>query len=226
MKKITLVLVSLMILIGLPLIVIQSLDVLGYEGNLVNHYYYSVPDSFEIKGDFIIGQTFTAPLNNLQRIDIAFRTFGRRNSHDVTFYLKPAPESSEVIYQETFNASELSDYRWRTFSFPPIADSASKSFFFYFASPDSVSGDAITVGGAQGDWYNGGTAYFGPIPTDADIAFLTYYGLSPTEKLNLLSEAITKAKPSIWGDIRFYLLLVLLYALILLRIFVKLIKLV
>ena len=226
MKKIAIILVSLLILVGLLLIFVQSLDVLGYEGNLVNHYYYPIPDSFEIKGNFIIGQTFTAPLNNLQRIDVAFRTFGRRNTHDVTFYLKPAPESSEIIYQETFNASEVSDYRWRTFLFPPIPDSAGKSFFFYFASPDSVSGDAITVGGAQGDWYNGGTAYFGSLPTDADTAFLTYYGLTPREKLTLLSQEIIKAKPSLWSDVRFYLLLLLLYVLILLRIFVKMIKLV
>jgi hypothetical protein len=224
-KKIAIILVSVIIPVGLFLIFIQGLDGLAYEGNLVNHYYIAVPESFEIKEDLTIGQTFTAPVNGLQRIDVALRTYGRRNTHAVTFYLKQSPDSPQVIYQEIFNASQISDYPWRTFKFPPILDSAGKTFFFYFASPESVTGNAITVGGAQGDWYNGGTAYFGPVPTEADLAFRTYYGLAPSAELTLLAQRIIEAKPSIWSDFRFYLLLLVLYVLILLRVLVELIKL-
>ena len=109
--------------------------------------------------------------------------------------------------------------------FPPISDSAGQTFFFYFASSNSVQGDAITVGGALGDLYNGGNAYLGPVPADADIAFRTYYGLSSYQKLSILGQRLVENKPSVWGDVRFYLLLAGLYILILLIVFVELVKL-
>ena len=218
-------LISILLLGGLITIVIKGLDLLGYEGQLINFYHQPISDALEIKGDLAIGQTFLAPVDGLQRIDVVLRTYGRRNTHDVTFYLKQSLDSPEVIYQETFDASEIRNNSWRTFEFPPIPDSAGRTFFFYFASPDSVKGDAITVGGGLGDLYNGGNAYLGPVPADADMAFRTYYGLSPSEKLAILGERLVENKPSVWSDIRFYLLLAGLYALILLLAFVELIRL-
>jgi hypothetical protein len=224
-KKMSISLISILLLGGLITIVIKGLDLLGYEGQLINFYHQPISDALEIKGDLAIGQTFLAPVDGLQRIDVALRTYGRRNTHDVTFYLKQSLDSPEVIYQETFDASEIRNNSWRTFEFPPIPDSAGRTFFFYFASPDSVKGDAITVGGGLGDLYNGGNAYLGPVPADADMAFRTYYGLSPSEKLAILGERLVENKPSVWSDIRFYLLLAGLYALILLLAFVELIRL-
>lgn len=224
-KKISISLISILLLAGLITIVVKGLDLLGYEGQLINLYHQPISDALEIKGDLAIGQTFLAPVDGLQRIDVVLRTYGRRNTHDVTFYLKQSLDSPEVIYQETFDASEIRNNSWRTFEFPPIPDSAGRTFFFYFASPDSVKGDAITVGGALGDLYNGGNAYLGPVPADADMAFRTYYGLSPGEKLAILGERLVENKPSVWSDIRFYLLLAGLYVLILLVAFVELIRL-
>jgi hypothetical protein len=224
-KKMSISLISILLLGGLITIVIKGLDLLGYEGQLINFYHQPISDALEIKGDLAIGQTFLAPVDGLQRIDVVLRTYGRRNTHDVTFYLKQSLDSPEVIYQETFDASEIRNNSWRTFEFPPIPDSAGRTFFFYFASPDSVKGDAITVGGALGDLYNGGNAYLGPVPADADMAFRTYYGLSPSEKLAILGERLVENKPSVWSDIRFYLLLAGLYVLILLLAFVELIRL-
>lgn len=224
-KKMSISLISILLLAGLITIVIKGLDLLGYEGQLINLYHQPISDALEIKGDLAIGQTFLAPVDGLQRIDVVLRTYGRRNTHDVTFYLKQSLDSPEVIYQETFDASEIRNNSWRTFEFPPIPDSAGRTFFFYFASPDSVKGDAITVGGALGDLYNGGNAYLGPVPADADMAFRTYYGLSPGEKLAILGERLVENKPSVWSDIRFYLLLAGLYVLILLVAFVELIRL-
>lgn len=225
-KKMTILLLNLGIPLGLIFITVQGLNGWGYEGNLVNHYHLPVSKVLEIKGEAVIGQTFSAPVNGLQRIDVALRTYGRRNTHNLTFYLKPSLDSPTIIYQETFNAADIKDNQWRTFHFSPIPDSAGRTFFFYFASPESVNGNAITVGGDLGDWYNGGNAYFGSTPADADIAFRTYYGLALDEQLSLLAQRIVEAKPSIWGDRRLYLLLLVLYALILLRIFVELVKLV
>ena len=45
-------------------------------------------------------------------------------------------------------------------------------------------------------------------------------------KLSILGQRLVEDKPSIWGDIRFYILLLALYGLISLRVFVELVKLV
>jgi hypothetical protein len=224
-RKVAIGLISISILVGLVIIFLSGLNRLGYEGQLSNAYYLTASDILEIKGDLTIGQTFLAPMDGLRRIDVVFRTYDRKNTHDVTFYLKEWLDSPDVIYQETFNASDIRNNRWRTFEFPLIPDSAGRTFFFYFASPNSVEGDAITVGGALGDLYNGGNAYLGPVPADADMAFRTYYGLSPDEKLAILGERLVENKPSVWSDISFYLLLAGLCVLILLLVFVELIRL-
>ncbi|MFC1975734.1 hypothetical protein ACFLXQ_05000 [Chloroflexota bacterium] len=223
-QKFTIILICILILIGLVLIFIKAVDLLGYEGQLVNRYNNVSTETVEIKGDFTIGQTFLAPENDLHRIDVLFRTYGRRNTHEVTFYLKPSLDSPDIITQETFNASEVGDNRWHTFEFPPIPDSAGKMFYFYFASPESVLGDAITVGGGEGDFYNGGGAFAFSMPANADLAFRTFYGLSPNEKLSTLGKRLIEDKPSIWGDVRFYILLVMLYILIMGRILAEMIR--
>ena len=224
-KRIAVILITGALLAGLITSFIEGLDRLGYEGQLNNEYFGPASDLLEIKGDLTIGQTFQAPLDSLHRIDVVLRTYGRKNTHDVTFYLKESLDSPEVIYQETFNASEVRNNGWRTFEFSPVPHSASKSFFFYIASPDSVQGDAITVGGGDSDYYTGGQAYLGPVPANADLAFRTYYGLSPNEKLAILGQRLVENKPSVWGDVRLYLLLAGLYILVLLLAFVELIKL-
>ena len=199
-KRIAIILIIGALLAGLTISYITGLDRLGYEGQLNNEYFLPASDLFEIKGDLTIGQTFLAPLSGLHRIDVVLRTYGRKNTRDATFYLKESLDSPEIIYQETFNASEVRNNGWRSFEFSPVPDSAGKSFFFYFASPDSVQGDAITVGGGDSDYYTGGQAYLGPVPSNADLAFRTYYGLSPNEKLTILGQRLVESKPSVWAQ--------------------------
>jgi hypothetical protein len=225
-KIVSILFICIMLITGLVLISIKGLDLLGYEGQLVNRYHVVISDVLEIKGDFTIGQTFLSPLDGLQRIDVVLRTYGRKNTHDVTFFLKQSPDSPEVIYQETFNASEIGNNQWRTFEFSPIPDSAGKTFFFFFTSPESIKGDAITVGGVEKNYYHDGSAYVNFVPAEGDLAFRTFYGLSLTERLSLLGQRLVENKPSIWGDIRFYILLLVLYVLISVRIFVEFIKLI
>ena len=64
-QKLTIILICTLLLIGLTLIVVKGLDLLGYEGQLVNRYNLPLPDMLEIKGDVIIGQTFVAPADGL-----------------------------------------------------------------------------------------------------------------------------------------------------------------
>ena len=212
-------------------IAISFFDHLACEGQLINNN-VAPTISQQIAGERIIGQSFVAPRNRLNRIDLLFQTYGRKNTHDVTLRLLAAPENGAnplqglEVYQTTFNAATISDQSWGTFTFPPLPDSAGKTYFIALQSPQSIDGNAITVGGIERDVYTAGSAFLGPVPVPADITFRTCYALSVNEKLSILGQQLVKNRPSLWGDLRFYLLLFILYALILLRVFVELIKLV
>jgi len=212
-------------------IAISFFDHLACEGQLINNN-VAPTTSQQIAGERIIGQSFVAPRNKLNRIDLLFQTYGRKNTHDVTLRLLAAPENGDnplqglEVYQTTFNAAAISDQSWGMFTFPPLPDSAGKTYFIALQSPQSTDGNAITVGGIERDVYTAGSAFLGPVPVPADITFRTCYALSVNEKLSILGQQLVKNRPSLWGDLRFYLLLLILYALILLRVFVELIKLV
>jgi hypothetical protein len=216
---------------GLITIAISFFDRLACEGQLINNN-VAPTTSQQIAGERIIGQSFVAPRNKLNRIDLLFQTYGRKNTHDVTLRLLAAPENGDSllqgleVYQTTFNAAVISDQSWGMFTFPPLPDSAGKTYFIALQSPQSTDGNAITVGGIERDVYTAGSAFLGPVPVPADITFRTCYALSVNEKLSILGQQLVKNRPSLWGDLRFYLLLLILYALILLRVFVELIKLV
>jgi hypothetical protein len=204
------VLFSLVPLIGSALIIAQCLKLIGFEGQIFNH---GTPTEIqEIKGDRIIGQTFVAPLPGLDRIDVLLFDRGRRNTHPVTFHLRQGVNSSDDLLSITFNASEVRGETWHTFAFPPVPDSGGKAYFFYFSSPDSGAGDAIAVGGVEGNLYSPGTAYLYATPANADLAFRTYYsGITLSQKVEKLAERMTEHKPFPLGNKYFYVLLALVY---------------
>ncbi|MBE7555409.1 MAG: hypothetical protein HS126_30535 [Anaerolineales bacterium] len=231
LKRFSLIILLVLALTGLAAVAVSFSRQLACEGQLINNNVNPTTPQ-QIAGDRIIGQSFVAPRPNLNRIDLFFQTYGRKNTHDVTLRLLAAPENGSnplqglELYRTTFNAADVSDLSWRTFTFPPIPDSGGKPYFIALESPQSTEGNAVTVGGIERDVYTAGSAFLGPVPVPADITFRTCYALSIAEKLSILGQQLIKNRPSLWGDLRFYLLLLLLYLLILLGIFVKLIKMV
>lgn len=231
LKKLSLVTLLVLALTGLTAVAVSFTRQLACAGQLINNNVTPTTPQ-QIAGERIIGQSFVAPHPNLNRIDLLFQTYGRTNTHDVTLRLLAAPENGSnplqgrELYRATFNAADVSDLSWRTFTFPPIPNSGGKSYFIALHSPQSTEGNAVTVGGIERDVYPAGSAFLGPVPVPADITFRTCYALSLNEKLSILGQQLTKDRPSLWGDFRFYLVLLLLYLLILLGIFVKLIKMV
>jgi hypothetical protein len=203
-------LVSLLPLVTFALVLAYSLNLLGFEGQTL---YYAPPAEIqEVKGDKTVGQTFVAPLPGLQRIDVTLFDRGRRNTHDVTFHLRPGLDSSTDIVSITFNASAVKGGEWYTFDFPPLPDSANKTYYFYFSSPESTDNDAIAVGGIQVDLYPGGEAYLGSTPAKADAAFRTYYsGVTLPQKAERLLERLAENKPFLWGNKYFYVFLAIVY---------------
>ena len=204
----------LMVMIGM-----STVDQLGCEGQLSNENISPTLEQ-QIYGERLIGQSFIAPRNDLNRIDIFFQTYQRQNTHDVFLRLlefNPEidnPLQGVELFTMTINAALLQDQSWRTFTFSPIHDSEQKRYLFVLQSPNSENGNAITVGGVQQDVYAPGQAFLGPVPAQADIAFRTCYQITTTEKFQILFRRLTQSRPGVWYNVGFYVLGIVFYLLL------------
>ncbi|MGC8879095.1 MAG: hypothetical protein ACP5R2_07720 [Anaerolineae bacterium] len=204
-------------LAGLVLIVFQTLELMGFEGQPVNLIRLS--PAINLANGTQIGQTFLAPRPGLYRIDVLLYGYFRRNTQPVTFHLRKI-NSQEDLMHISFSASEVWGWHWKSFVFDPLSDSEGQTYHFFFESPTSTPEDAITLGGVEGDLYPHGTGTVNGQPIRADAAFKTYYvGVTWSDKLTALAHKITAGKPSLWGDIRFYVLLGIIYMLLVARLF-------
>lgn len=206
-------LVTLFVPVVFGALLVYGLSLLGFTRQTL---FYAPPAEIqEVKGDRLIGQTFVAALPGLHRIDVLLFDRGRRNTHDVTFHLREGPEASADIVSLTFNASEVRGREWVDFSFPPLPDSAGKTYYFYFSSPDSGDGDAIAVGGIQVNLYPDGLAYLSSTPASADLAFRAGYAqVTLARKAGEFVHLLTADRPFPWNAPYFYVALTIVYVLL------------
>ncbi len=216
MKKSATIIFLILALVGFGSIIAYWFNQLACEGQPINNN-VTPTESQQIWGDQIISQSFVASHNNLNRVDILFQTYQRQNTHDVTLQLLEAradnqdPFKGLELFQATFNAATVSDQSWRTFTFPPITRSKGKTYVITLQSPDSVEGNAITVGGIERDIFQSGEAFLGPVPLRADITFRTCFQMTTLEKLQILADQITRNRPSLWGEATFYVISIIIY---------------
>ena len=207
----------------------NSWNQLACEGQPIND---GVPPTTaqQLFGERIISQSFIAPRDNLNRVDILFQTYQRQNTPEVFLRLLEVPDDTDnpllgiEVYSMQFKAQTLRDQSWRTFTFPPIPASAGKTYLISLQSPQAQDGNAITVGGIQQNTYAPGSAFFGPTPVEADITFRSCYKMTAIEKLNILSNQVTKNRPGMWGYPAFYLMSFGIYLLLIIGFFWQLIK--
>ena len=217
-------------LVGIVAIAASFFDQLACEGQPLNHEFIPFPEQ-QIWGERVVSQSFVAPRNGLSRISVMFLTYQRRNTQDVTLRLLeiPAEVDNPLLgseqFRTTFNASRVSDQEWLSFTFPPILDSMGKSYLISLQSLESEPGNALATGGIQKDVYKPGLAYLGYVPLPADLTFQSCYELTVKEKFQVLFEQMTRNRPALAGNINFYLGWLLVYILLLVGFFWRLIKL-
>ncbi len=231
-KKIAVVLLFFLLGIGLLMIGRSSLNQLACEGQPINFRIEPTAEQ-QIWGEFILSQVFISPRNGLNRIDIMFQTYQRQNTHDIHVRLLEAwpninnpLQNLQSVKEFTFKATVVPDRVWYRLGFPPLTDSAGKTYVIQLQSPDSVPGDAITVGGIEWDTYAPGMAFLGPTPVRADITFRACYSMTNLEKLQVLAEQLTQNRPYVWGHIGFYVVILIIYALLLSGFFWKVTRLI
>ncbi|MCB9076449.1 MAG: hypothetical protein H6631_02555 [Anaerolineaceae bacterium] len=216
-KSLTLIVVFGLVVIGLGVIGRSLFDQIGCEGQLFNNN--EAPTiAQKLFGDRIIGQSFVAPRDGLNRIDVMFLTYGQLSTPPVSLRLleltgkpeNPVAEGVEVFHT-TAEANTIQNKIWHHFDLPPVATSAQKRYLIALASPEASAEQAITVGGIERNVYLPGTAFFGSTPVPADITFRTCYQLSAGEKWTLLAGQLTRHRPGLLGSAGFYSTIMVVY---------------
>lgn len=165
----------------------------------------------EVYGPLKVGERFIAKYPNFHRVGVKLRSYGRREAGDLIFHLRPDVSSSSDLATVTMGASQVKDNALNIFAFPPIKDSANKTFYFFLESPNSSPGNAILVLSSSRDTYGGGTKYLDGRPQVGDLAFLVDYSLSPADVAQLLLQRLSESKPSLLGSKIFYTSLFVVY---------------
>ena len=121
------------------------------------------------------GQTFFCRNNGLTKIEVLLATYtatiprGTLNIH-----LRFGPDQTGDIASVTVPASAIKDNSYVALSFPPIRDSAGKTYYFFLESRDVPVGYAFTVWRSKSDIYPSGSFYADGNSQPHDICFRTY----------------------------------------------------
>ena len=121
-------------LIVLVLIVVAAVDRLSVTpwGNISGD-----ERSAEIVGSVKVGQQFVAPLPGLYRIDVTLDPDLVQNPRPAVFRLQDGTDSTNSIAIDEFLTGDVKENSPYSLEFPPIQDSAGRSFEFSLESPQS-----------------------------------------------------------------------------------------
>lgn len=217
-QRIAIAIILAGVVAGTLTLLLAALPELGCEGQPTA---LSMPRAAEreITAERAVRQVFVSPRNGLNRLDVYFQTYFRTNTHPVTVrLLQLAPGSDPLApgteqFSATFDPASLLAQGWRVFNFAPLPDSAGQTYAIVIESPESVPGNAVTVGGMIGaNPYAPGPAFVGGVPLDGDIAFRACYQMSAAEKWQVFFEQLTHNRPGVWGSPGFYVILLVGYA--------------
>jgi hypothetical protein len=165
----------------------------------------------EIRGSQTVGQSFKAPYHGLYRIEVSLADYGRRNTGQVVFRLKPARELPIVLVEKTFAAEDIRGDVMYAITFAPQPDSAGRVYYFELEAPKAVSGDAITAYLRPHDPYSEGSAFWSGNELSGDLVFAAHFQPKAWDRLQALFTQIAASKPWPWNSAGFYVALTVLW---------------
>ncbi len=122
------------------------------------------------------GQAFIAAHNGLTKIEVLVATYGATlPSGDVFFHLNGYPDEQNQIATADIPASTIKDNSYVALQFPPIDNSAGKSYYFYLETRDIPPRYALTVWHSTTDIYAGGRFFIDRQPQNQDLYFRVFY---------------------------------------------------
>lgn len=130
-----------------------------------------------LHGNITVGQSFVSPRDDLEGIGIRFTynmTPTVSYSRGLILHLKTdisSPDIATVI----ISPRQLSDEEYTRFTFPAIANSKNKRYYFVVEAPNSPPDKTVSVLYESSDDYSAGTAYMNGSPIHGDLAFETIH---------------------------------------------------
>jgi hypothetical protein len=182
------------------------------------------PSLLEVRDGVQVGQSFVAHYPGLYRLDVLLTTSGRRDVADLVFHLRAdGPEGAE-LFTTSVDGAAIVDNAFQPFTFPPLDDSAGRTYFFYLEAPGAGPQNAVGVWISSGDRNPEGRAFLSLISASpgpegwlpsGDVGFMVHYKGRPLESIPIFLRRLTADKPALWGKVWFYLLLLALYLVLL-----------
>ena len=149
-----------------------------------------------------MGQTFRSTEPNLDRVEVLLATFQRRNHVPLLFSLAENPSVEAPLRTVVAQADAIGDNQYYTFVFPPIPDSAGKTFLLTLESPEGAPGDAFTAWLGDCDCYPDGMAFLnGEGQPQRDLTFRVGYHNEVTSVLSELINRMSQYKPGFFKGV-------------------------
>ena len=199
-------------LIVLAVIVITAVDRLSVPpwGNISGD-----DRSAEIAGSVEAGQQFTAPFPGLHRIEVILDPSSVQNAQPATFRLRDEPAGPNTLAFGEFRTGDIQEKVPYSLEFPPIRDSAGRTFFFSLESPQSSPGDAVTAHYNPDSFLQGANATLNGRAVSGNLKFRTFYSLRTRDKVDLLLVRMAAGRPYLLGTKGFYIGLAVAYVMVL-----------
>lgn len=167
----------------------------------------------ELLSKAIIGQSFTARLPGVCRVDVRLATYARQGLHGpIRFRLqRSAATDAPAVVDLQIDASRVIDNQFYGFEFDPVSNSTGESLTFFLEAPEAQAGQALTVWGTlRAEAYAGGQALLRNLPDTGlkDLTFRVYYCPSFAFSLQGWLSRLAADRPGIFNQPMTYLALV------------------
>lgn len=171
--------------------------------------------SAEVAGPVQVGQQFVAPYSGLYRIEVTLEPASVESNLPITFRLDGQSPSSGPLAVGQFHTGDVVAGAPYGIEFPPIRDSAGKTFSFSLDSPQSTPGDAVTAHYDPDSALDGASATLNGEAISGNLKFRTFYSLRTRDKADLLLEKMAAGRPYFLGSKGFYAGLSVAYLIVL-----------
>ncbi len=127
-----------------------------------------------IFGGNVIGQSFIAKRNGVNRVELLFSTYHRTNNKDIFFRLYEHNPQRRLLVEKVINASVIPDNLYYSIKFKPLKNTKNKKLSFEFSSPNSTLDNCVTVWMNDKNIYPPGEYLFQKQPQPGDLVFRVY----------------------------------------------------
>jgi hypothetical protein len=141
----------------------------------------------EIYDNIYAGQTFISEYNNLNSVGVDLATYGHAPLNNIIFHLKSSPTSTDIRTVKL--NGNVTDNTYYNFTFPSIADSKGKKYYFSIEYPEARKDDSISIWYNDIDTYSSGTAYYNNTILPGDLIFKTHYDLRLSDILSFIGNS-------------------------------------